>query len=278
MNTPDDIGRELSHPQLVAIPAFTDNVIWAFCGADGGSCIVVDPGDAAPVQRWLAQGGRRLVAILVTHHHADHCGGIAGLRDEQVVVYGPRDESIARLDQRLAGGERLQLPQPAVDIDVVSVPGHTAGHLAFVVRPRATPGEPASPALLFCGDTLFSAGCGRLFEGSAAQMFDSLQVLDALPADTLVCCAHEYTTANLRFAAEVEPGNDDVRRLRHWAEARRASGLPTLPSSLARERRINPFLRTRETAVHAAVTSRGEDARTPAAVFAALRRWKDVYR
>jgi hydroxyacylglutathione hydrolase len=279
MDTDDDIGTALSHPQLAAIPAFSDNVIWAFCSADGADCLVVDPGDAGPVREWLAASGRRLIAILVTHHHNDHCGGIAALNSDQVTVFGPRGEAINPLDVRVGGDDAFELRGLGVRVEVIDVPGHTAGHVAYVLRPLPSSASVEEPrALLFCGDTLFSAGCGRLFEGTAEQMFASLQALDRLPANTLVCCAHEYTTANLRFAMSVEPANNDISRMQFWAGNRRADGLATLPSSLARERRINPFLRAGEASVISAIANRGENASSPVRVFAALRRWKDAFR
>lgn len=279
MSASDDIARPLSHPRLVGIPAFTDNVIWAVLSGDGKQCLVVDPGDAEPVQQWLSRTGCRLAAILVTHHHADHCGGVGVLKHGQLTVYGPRHEAIDHLDILVEGDEVFDMAALGVRIEVIDVPGHTRGHVAYVLRPLpGLPAESGLPPLLFCGDTLFSAGCGRLFEGTAGQMFASLQKLDALPAGTLVCCAHEYTVANLRFALAAEPENEDVLHMLAWADARRSGSEATLPSSLARERRINPFLRASEPGLRSAVAARGEQASSPAQVFAALRRWKDVFR
>lgn len=268
----DTLANALTHPRLTAIPAFADNVIWAVTDAARRHCLLVDPGDAGPVRDWLTREGLALAAILVTHHHGDHTGGIAALRGPGVAVYGPRAEPIAGVDHPVGEGSTVDVPSLALQFTVLDVPGHTAGHVAYHGVVDGTP-------LLFCGDTLFSAGCGRLFEGSAAQLHDSLSRLAALPPDTLVCCAHEYTLGNLRFAAAVEPDNPDVARMTAWATARRARGLPTLPGDLARERRVNPFLRTGEPAVAAAIARHaGQVPESDAAAFGVLRRWKDGFR
>ncbi len=258
--------------RLAMIPAFTDNYIWAIRSPDGRAALVVDPGDAGAVRRWLAESGCRLCAVLVTHHHFDHTGGLAELRGDGITVFGPRHEHIAGIDRPVGDGDRVELPALGLSLRVIDVPGHTAGHIAFA-------GDMDGQPLLFCGDTLFSAGCGRLFEGSPEEMHASLARLAALPADSLVCCAHEYTLGNLRFAAAVEPGNDDIARCTAWARARREAGLPTLPGTLARELRVNPFLRTGCAEVRAAVAAHaGAPLDDGAATFAALRRWKDGFR
>lgn len=273
----DTLATALGHPQLVPIPAFADNYIWALLSPDGQSCAVVDPGDADTVRRWLAGGSITLRAILVTHHHADHTAGIAALKGSGARVIGPRHEAIANLDEVVGHGDQVVLEDIDCRLDVLEVPGHTTGHIAFH-------GELDGQPVVFCGDTLFSAGCGRLFEGTAEQMYNSLQKLAALPDQTLVCCAHEYTLGNLRFAATVEPLNPDIRRHAQWAQGRRDAGLPTLPSDLAREKRINPFLRTAAPAVIASVAAQGDgtvsdsDTQDGVATFAALRRWKDNFR
>ena len=191
--------------EILALPAFDDNYIWLL-RADG--CVaVVDPGDAAPVLQHLAQSGDRLCAILATHHHGDHVGGIAELlATEAVPVFGPAAENIAGVTHALAGGEHITVPGVGVEFEILAVPGHTRGHLAYYGPSLAGTGA------VFCGDTLFGAGCGRLFEGTPAQMQASLARLAVLPAPTLVYCAHEYTQSNLRFAAAVEPGNIAVQR------------------------------------------------------------------
>lgn len=258
--------------RLAMIPAFNDNYIWAIRSPDGGAALVVDPGDAAAVRRWLGETGCRLCAVLVTHHHFDHTGGLAGLCDDGMPVFGPRHENIAGVNRPVGDGAQVDLPALGLSLRVLEVPGHTAGHIAFT-------GDLDGQPLLFCGDTLFSAGCGRLFEGTPAEMHASLARLAALPADSLVCCAHEYTLGNLRFAAAVEPGNEAIARFTAWARARRDAGLPTLPGTLARELQVNPFLRTGCAEVRAAVAAHeGVPLDDGAATFAALRRWKDGFR
>ncbi len=238
---------------------------------DGLQAIVVDPGDAAPVQAALDAQGLSLAAILVTHHHPDHVGGVNALRPRlQGPVYGPARENIPTPFEPLRDGDRVRLL--GLDFEVFDVPGHTAGHIAYVQR-----GAPQAP-LLFCGDTLFSAGCGRLFEGTPAQMHDSLSRLAALPADTQVCCTHEYTLSNLRFAAAVEPGNARIAAHQRTCEALRAESRPTLPSSLALELEINPFLRCEVPAVKAAALAHGATHDDAVPVLAALREWKNQFR
>lgn len=252
--------------QPVALPAFLDNYLWAL--SHEGQALVVDPGDASVVEDWLAAHDLRLSTVLITHHHADHTAGLAALKARhQPQVYGP-DEAIAGLDQVLHGGEALALA-PFGTARVLAVPGHTRGHIAYHLPDHD---------LLFCGDTLFSAGCGRLFEGTPAQLYQSLQALNALPAATRICCAHEYTLANLRFAAAVEPANPDRAAREQAARALRERGLPTLPVRLAEERRYNPFLRCDEPAVVASATREAGRPLTPGPeVLAALRAWKDHF-
>jgi hydroxyacylglutathione hydrolase len=255
--------------KLAALPAFTDNYIWML--HNGSQALVVDPGDAGPVKTALAREGLRLAGILVTHHHADHVGGLHDLLDlNDGAVYGPAHEALPVDWQRLNDGDVATVL--GLRFDVLDVPGHTAGHIAYVHRPAD-----AAP-ILFCGDTLFSGGCGRLFEGTPEQMHASLSRLAALPADTRVCCAHEYTLSNLRFAAAVEPANDELASYTRWCEDQRANGLPTLPSSIGREREVNPFLRCAEPAVIASARTQGAPDTSGPAVFAALREWKNHYR
>ena len=250
---------------VIAIPAFRDNYIWLL--RRGDNAVVVDPGDAAPVAAVLEQEGLRLAAILVTHHHADHQGGVAALvAAGQPAVYGPAAESITGLTHPLSGGERVSIPEIAAEFRVLAVPGHTRGHLAYV-----------SGRHLFCGDTLFGAGCGRLFEGTPAQMAASLAAIAALPDATEVHCAHEYTEMNLRFAAAVEPDNPAVRQRIAAARELREQGLATVPSTLALEKATNPFLRCAEAAVIAAAAARGGNAMDPVSVFATLRAWRNDF-
>ena len=237
---------------------------------DGHQALVVDPGDEQPVLQALQSHGLQLQAILVTHHHADHVGGVDALRKATgAAVYGPAGETMPEPLQRLGEGDTLDLL--GLRLSVLEVPGHTAGHIAYFCE-----GGDGAP-LLFCGDTLFSGGCGRLFEGTPAQMLASLDKLAALPGHTQVCCAHEYTLGNLRFARAVEPDNVALQRYSARCEALRAQQHPTLPSTLAVERDINPFLRAREAAVTQAMQARGA-AGDAVSVFAALREWKNQFR
>ncbi|TFY98539.1 hydroxyacylglutathione hydrolase [Ramlibacter rhizophilus] len=256
--------------KLIPLPAFQDNYLWLL--QDGQRALVVDPGEAAPVFTGLRQAAAQLEAILVTHHHADHTGGVAALREATgAPVFGPAAEAIPQPATALAHGDACTAL--GLSFQVIAVPGHTAGHIAYY-----TPDVDGQP-LLFCGDTLFSGGCGRLFEGTPAQMLQSLDTLAALPGTTRVCCAHEYTLSNLRFARAVEPDNEDLARYQQHCEALRAAGQPTLPSTLAQERAINPFLRTREPAViRAAHAYNGAHENDEVAVFAAIRQWKNEFR
>jgi hydroxyacylglutathione hydrolase len=255
---------------LLPIPAFSDNYIWMLHAA--GQALVVDPGDAQPVLAMLQQQGLQLQGILVTHHHADHVGGVAQLRQATgAPAWGPAYEALPDGVQRVQGGDTVQaLGGPW---QVIDVPGHTSGHIAFYST--AAQAQP----VLFCGDTLFSGGCGRLFEGTPQQMQQSLDRLAALPDDTLVCCAHEYTVSNLRFAQAVEPDNKALSRYMQQCMSLREAGHPTLPSRLETERAINPFLRTRQAAVAAAAVDFDAQVQPqdPASVLAGLRQWKNVF-
>jgi len=237
--------------------------------------VVVDPGDAAPVLQALEEQGLTLAAILVTHHHADHVGGVRALHQAtDAQVFGPAREEVPAPFTPVMQGDQLDLLGQTVQ--VLDVPGHTAGHVAYFL-PNAQP-QP----VLFCGDTLFSGGCGRIFEGTPAQMLDSLDRLAALPAATQVCCAHEYTLSNLQFALAVEPRNSDLRTYVAQCQQLRAKGSPTLPAQLGTELQINPFLRARHPDVrHAVAQHAGLSAleqTNDVAVFAALREWKNDFR
>jgi hydroxyacylglutathione hydrolase len=255
--------------KVTPVRAFSDNYIWLIHGQrDPDLVAIVDPGDAQPVLDHMVTEGLGAAAILVTHHHADHVGGVSRLVDElRIPVYGPASEGIPNRDVALAEGDRVELESMGLEFQVLDCPGHTAGHIAYLGH-----------GALFCGDTLFSAGCGRLFEGTPAQMTASLAKLSALPDETRVFCAHEYTLSNLRFAAAVEPENEDITEYTARAKELRAVDRPTLPSTLGLERAVNPFLRCGETAVRqAAETHAGKALEDPVAVFGTVRAWKDQF-
>lgn len=253
--------------QVTAVNALRDNYIWLIHGLDDPrDVVIVDPGEAAPVDATLAARLLRPQAIFVTHHHRDHTAAVAGLADRfKIPVYGPAREAQPIVTRPLQDGDAAR----PIDLDfhAIEIPGHTLGHIAFYGH-----------GALFCGDTLFSGGCGRLFEGTAEQMAESLKRLAALPGGTEVYCGHEYTLANLGFAAAVEPQNESIREYRQAAAARRERNTPTLPSRIDRELAVNPFLRTSEPGVRrAAERWSGEELNDNVRVFAALRRWKDEY-
>ncbi|MCF4994672.1 hydroxyacylglutathione hydrolase [Pseudomonas syringae] len=253
--------------QISALPAFTDNYIWLLQDHSSQRCAVVDPGDAAPVQAWLDAHPQWVLSdILITHHHHDHVGGVERLKNATgATVYGPASENIPARDVALKDNDKVTLL--GWDFDVISVPGHTLGHIAYYHQ-----------GLLFCGDTLFAAGCGRLFEGSPEQMHHSLGRLAALPEDTLVYCTHEYTLSNLKFALAVEPDNADIAARLEKVTQQRQNGVMTLPSTLALEKLTNPFLRTGETSVKQKMDERsGRQNRASSEVFAVLRAWKDTF-
>jgi hydroxyacylglutathione hydrolase len=261
--------RAPGHPVLRAIPlpAFQDNYIWLLA-ADDGAAIVVDPGDAGPVLQ-AAADGLSPKAILVTHHHDDHAGGAARIAERFAIpCHGPRDARIAAVDAPADDGDRVHVPALGVAFDVLAIPGHTRTHVAF-----------HGAGHLFCGDTLFGLGCGRLFEGTPAQMLASLDRLAALPGGTAVCCGHEYTEANGRFARVVEPDNAALAHRIAEVAAMRAAGRPSLPSTLEAERATNPFLRVDVPAVRDRIDAHaGAPTGDRVETFATLRRWKDQFR
>ncbi|MCP5267040.1 MAG: hydroxyacylglutathione hydrolase [Burkholderiaceae bacterium] len=265
------------HPLVIGVPAFSDNYLWILHAADGDAAVAIDPGDAAPVQEALERNGLRLTAILLTHHHMDHAGGVEALVERwHCPVYGPRDEDIAGITHPVGDGDILDLDEPRIGFRVIGVPGHTSGHIAYY----ATSHGGDARGLLFCGDTLFAGGCGRIFEGTPAQMLDSLEKLAALPASTLVFCAHEYTVSNLRFAAAAEPDSEAVTRRVAEALRMRALDLPTVPSNIAIERSTNPFLRHDAAGIVATLEARqpGLAGAAPVERLAALREWKNGFR
>jgi hydroxyacylglutathione hydrolase len=255
---------------IIPVGAFSDNYVWML--QQGSRAVAVDPGDAAPVLAWLKREGLSLAAILATHHHRDHVGGIPTLLERfDVPVFGPARESIPARTHALADGDRVEIDDPALVFDVIDIPGHTAGHIAYAGIVDGTPA-------LFCGDTLFAAGCGKLFEGTPEQMWTSLSRLAAQPPASRIYCGHEYTLANLRFAAAVEPDNRDIAARIVREQDKRERGMPTLPSTMADEHATNPFLRVREPAVRAAAQAQERDALDDdVAVFAALRAWKNRF-
>lgn len=254
---------------VTPIPAFNDNYIWALRGDQEDRVALVDPGDAAPVLAWLEQQGMTLDAILITHHHQDHTGGVEALRARfEIPVYGPLESPFEGITAPLRHNSELRLLGQRLQIH--AVPGHTRDHIAYF--------QPDDQPQLFCGDTLFLAGCGRLFEGTARQMLEAMHYFASLPESTEVYCAHEYSLSNLAFAAAVEPDNEAIEQVRRQCETRRAQHQPTLPSSIGQEKRINPFMRTREEAViFSAEQHIGNRLTSEVEVLAALRKWKNRF-
>jgi len=250
----------------VALPCFNDNYIWIIPGDQG--CWVVDPGDSVPVLAWLKQHRQTLAGILLTHHHADHTGGAAALRQySNCRVLGP--DECQRWRSEAVQHEQILTLAGLGAVQVISVAAHTRDHVAYYLPQQGW---------LFCGDAIFSAGCGRLFEGTANDLQLALSRMNALPPETLLFPAHEYTLSNLRFAREVEPENTEIAKAEAEVQGKRTNGEPSLPSSLMRERHINPFLRTHSPELRARVASwSGQVLETDEATLRHLRLWKDVF-
>jgi hydroxyacylglutathione hydrolase len=257
--------------EIVSLNAFEDNYIWVL-RADG-CCTVIDPGDATPVNAWLEKSGDRLTAILVTHHHHDHTDGIADLvGHHDVPVFGPAHEKIPGITHPLGDGDLIALPELEVTLEVLDVPGHTRGHIAYY-------GANLPPAgALFCGDTLFGCGCGRLFEGTPSQMLAAMKRFSALPDETAIYCAHEYTASGVRFASVLEPDNEALRLRCADVTLRRSRLEPTVPFTLAEEKATSPFLRWNKPSIIAAVAHRlGHTPGSEEETFAAIREWRDHF-
>ena len=252
--------------QIHAVAAFKDNYIWVL--ENGREAVAVDPGDARPVERFLDERSLALAAVIGTHHHADHVGGLEELVQRwKCPTFGPKNEVSQHLDTRLVEGDRITLPGVGVSLRTLDIPGHTAGHIAL-----------EGDGMLFCGDTMFACGCGRLFEGTPAQMVRSLGKLAALPPETRVYCGHEYTLANIAFAEAVEPGNRAIAERKARESAKRSRGMPTLPSTVGEELATNPFLRCAEPEVIASAERHaGRRLDGAVEVFAEIRTWKNNF-
>jgi hydroxyacylglutathione hydrolase len=254
--------------EITPIPALKDNYIWMITRAKNKSAIIVDPGEAKPVLEMLRKNNLHLAGILITHHHWDHTDGIAELLEHfPVAVYGPANDAVKNCTHPLTQDDQIHIPELDCEFSIIEIPGHTRGHIAFVGLNG-----------VFCGDTLFSAGCGRLFEGTAEQMLNSLNKLKQLSNETFVYSAHEYTQNNLKFAQLIEPENHHIIAHIKSANLLREKGKPTLPSTIKQEKLINPFFRCEEPNVKkSAETHAGHPLSTPLAVFTELRKWKDAF-
>ncbi len=254
--------------EIHPIKAFNDNYLWIFKDSGSSGACIVDPGDAAPVLNYLKKENLSLSAILLTHHHPDHIGGVNDLLDHyNVPIYGPESSAIPQVTRSLHEGDHIEVANTS--FSVLEIPGHTLDHIAYY----AEVANDAGPAL-FCGDTLFAGGCGRIFEGTAEMMYNSLQKLAALDPQTQVFCAHEYTLSNLAFAQAVVPEDSALEQRIQAEQSKRDNDIPTVPSSIELELSTNPFLRCSEESISGKFP---EQAQQPVEVFAALRQWKDRF-
>ena len=259
--------------QIHPIPAFRDNYIWII--HNNTHAVIVDPGDASTVIDYLQFNQLQLQAILITHHHSDHTGGNTLLLDRfDVPIYGPKQETISTVSHPVQEDETVHIPTLSLALEVIEIPGHTRGHIAYFGSLQGH----QERNILFCGDTLFACGCGRIFEGTPQQMYQSLQKLADLPEDTLVYCTHEYTLANIAFARTVEPNNIDLEKREHCTKQLRSENTPTLPTSIAIEKACNPFLRCHQPEIIKTTSQyAGKMLNEPIAVFTALREWKNNF-
>lgn len=263
---------------ITGIPAFSDNYIWL--AANGHRALVVDPGDADVVLNTIRERGLDLETVLITHHHPDHTGGLSKLLDElpDLRIIGPKNPKITQINERVSEGDRIVVLD-SLDLQVIEVPGHTLDHIAFFASAenQNSQDNAIEQSLLFCGDTLFAGGCGRLFEGSPSQMHGSLSKLAALDDSTLIYCAHEYTESNLRFAVAVEPNNENLQKRLEDVIKKRADSIPTVPSNLRIELDTNPFLRTNQPELWLTLKRQGHAVNDEVAAFGLVRRWKDNF-
>lgn len=253
---------------VLPIQALKDNYIWTLLNRDNNYAVCVDPGESLPLIKWLETEKVKLAAILITHHHWDHTNGIKGLvKRYSIPVYGPQKEDIPYMSTPLSEGDAVKIEELGLSFKVIEIPGHTKGHIAYYGQ-----------EMLFCGDTLFTAGCGRIFEGTTEQMFDSLSKLSSLPEDTLIYCGHEYTENNLTFALTVEPDNKRLQQRLSQTQKLRQKQQATVPAPLAIEKLTNPFLRSHEKSIRlAAEKFSSKQLQTPIEVFAEIRNWKNHF-
>lgn len=256
--------------RILPIPAFNDNYIWLLYDSQPGPCIIVDPGDAGPVFETLKRLKLYPAAILITHHHPDHTGGVSAITDQwPVPVYGPQHEAQSLISHPLTEADSVIVPELDAEFTILDIPGHTLGHIAFLLK---------TPLSIFCGDALFLSGCGRLFEGTPEQMLTSLNKIKALPDKTAICCGHEYTLSNLAFARTVEPDNQALKAYEQRVRTLRESQQPSVPGKLYDEKRFNPFLRTDEASIKLSVQNKTkEDCLNSLTTFTLLRKWKDRF-